>query len=180
MSESIFPIPNRREYSRIDAYIPLEYRLVPPKERNLVKSRLFMDVISANFDRMPPLENHPQREYLSLLNKKIDAVIQMMAIQYEGFHSLPFKYVTLSGSGMKFSSQMHFSPGDILEIKVILALNQPVALLLYGEVLHVEKQTTGYYVTVHFFLMDDAIRNYVIRFVFEMEREIIRETRQAE
>jgi hypothetical protein len=180
MSELIFSTSNRREYSRIDAYIPLEYRLVPHKEQDLVKSRLSVDVMSANFDLMPPLEDHPQKECLSLLNKKMDTVIRMMAIQYEGFHSLPFKYVTISGSGMKFSSRKGFSPGDILEFKVLLTLHQPIALLVYGKVLQVEKQTNGYYVTAHFSMMDDAIRDYIIRFVFEMEREILRETRHLE
>jgi len=44
----------------------------------------------------------------------------------------------------------------------------------------VEKQTNGYYLTVHFSMMDDAIRDQIIRFVFEMEREMLRETRGIE
>jgi hypothetical protein len=180
MPELIFSTSNRREYSRIDVYIPLEYRFVPHEEQCLVKSRVSVDVILANFDLMPPLENHPQKEALSRLSNKIDLIIRTMAIQYEGFHSLPFKYVTISGSGMKFSSRERFSPGDILEFKVLLTLHQSVALIVYGKVLQVEKQTNGYYVAVHFSVMDDAVRDHIIRFVFEMEREMLRETRHIE
>ena len=134
----------------------------------------------ADFDLMSTLENHPQMECLNILNKKLDTVIQMMAIQYEGFHSLPFKYATISGSGMKFSSRQLFAPGNVLEFKVLLTVHHPVALIIYGEVIRVERQTEGYYVTVHFSMIDDAIRDQIIRFVFEMEREMLRETRGIE
>ena len=56
----------------------------------------------AKFNLTPPPENHPQMECLNLLNKKLDTIIQMMALQSEGFHSLPFKFVSLSGNGMQF------------------------------------------------------------------------------
>jgi len=180
MTELIYSISNRREYPRVDAYIPLEYRLVPHEERGLAKSRFSGDVMLADFDLMPPLENHPQMEHMSVLNKKLDTIIKMLVLQHEGFHSLPFKYVTISGSGMKFSSRQLFSPDDVLEFKVLLTLHHPVALIVYGKVIRVEKQTNGYYLTVHFSMMDDAIRDQIIRFVFEMEREMLRETRGIE
>lgn len=180
MTELIHSVSNRREYSRVDVYIPLEYRLVPHEECSFVKSRFSGDVMLADFDVMPPLENHPRMEHLNLLNKKLNAILQMMAIQYEGFHSLPFKYVTISGSGMKFSSRQLFSSGDVLEFKVLLTLRHPVALIVYGKVIRVERQTTGYYVTVHFSMIDDTVRDQIVRFVFETEREVLRETRAVE
>jgi c-di-GMP-binding flagellar brake protein YcgR len=63
---------------------------------------------------------------------------------------------------------------------MLLVLHNPVALIVYGKVIRVERQTTGYYVTVHFSTMDDAVRNEIVRFVFETEREMLRETRTVE
>jgi len=176
MSALIYSKSNRREFSRVEAYLPLEFRLVPQDELELAKSRFSADVMLADFDLMPPPGNHPQTESLGILNKKMDAVIRTLMIRYGGFHSLPFKYVTISGSGMKFSSRQLFSTGDILEFKMLLTLNRPAALIIYGKVLQVEKQTNGYYITAHFSMMDDAVRDSIVRFVFELEREILRGT----
>jgi len=177
MPESTELVFNRREYSRVDAYIPLEYRRINNEEYEQIKSRISGEVMLANFNLMPPLENHPQMECLNLLNKKLDTIIQMMALQSEGFHSLPFKFVSLSGSGMQFSSQQFFSLGDILEFKMILTLYQPAAIYIYGEVVRVGRQNSGYFVNVRFTEIADTIRDKIIRFIFETERKILRDSK---
>jgi len=170
---------NRREFSRIDTYIPLIYRLVPQEEEPLVRSRISGDVMLTDFRRMPPLTDHPRWSCLDQLNEKIDRIIHLLTIQYEGFESLSFKFITISGNGMKFSSHQQFSAGDLLEFKMILNLHQPVFLYVYGKVIHVEKQTSGYFISAHFQMMDDTVRELVVRFIFEMEREALRD-RQKE
>lgn len=165
---------NRREYSRVDVYIPLECRLLDKEEHGLVKSRVSADVQLADFKLMPPLANHPQIESLSLLNQKLDMIIKMVGLQCEGFHSLPFKFVSLSGTGMKFSSQQSYSLGDILECKMILNLHKSAAIYTYGEVVRVGSQNNGYFINVLFTAIDHTIRDMIVRFVFETERETIR------
>ena len=69
-------------------------------------------------------------------------------------------------------------PGDILEIKVMLSLQKPVAFYLYGEVLDIAKPHPEYDTSVQFINMDDFVQDEIIRFVFETEREILREKRR--
>lgn len=178
--ESIYSNQNRREYSRVDVYIPVSFRLVPDEERQLVKSRISGEAVLADFHQIPPLEHHPQREWMNLLNAKLDMIIEILTLQSEGFHSLPFKFVTLSGSGMSFSSQQGFSPGDLLEIKMMLTLHKPAALYLYGEVVKVQRQTSGHFIAVCFKQIDDDIRDRIVQFAFEKERELLRECRRIE
>jgi hypothetical protein len=166
--------PNRREYSRIDAYIPLTFRLIPEEEQPLVRSRISGDIMLADFKLMPALEDNPKLEWFNELNEKIDNIIHILTIQYEGFHSLSFKFINISGNGLKFSSQQYFSPGDLLEFKMILTMYKPVALYVYGKVVNVEKQTSGYFISVSFYMMDSTIRDQIVRFTFEMERETLR------
>jgi hypothetical protein len=166
---------NRREYSRVDVYIPLECRLLDKEEHGMVKSRISADLMLADFKLMPPLANHPQIESLNLLNQKLDRIIKMFGLQCEGFHSLPFKFVSLSGNGMKLSSQQSYSLGDILECKMILTLHQSAALYTYGEVIRVGSQSSGYFINVRFTAIDHTIRDKIVRFVFETEREMIRQ-----
>ncbi len=168
---------NRREYSRVDTYIPLEYRRISNDEKENIKSRISGEIILANFNLMPPEVNHPLMACLRLLNNKLDHVIQMMTFQNEGFHSLPFKFVTISGSGMQFSSQQCFSLGDVLEFKMILTLFQSAAIYVYGEVVRVGRQSSGYYINVRFTDITDSIRDKIIRFIFETERKTLRESK---
>jgi hypothetical protein len=178
--ESIYSNQNRREFSRVDVYIPVEFRLVPEEERRLVKSRMSGEVVLADFHQMPPIQNHPQLEWVSILNAKLDRIIQAMTLQSEGFHSLPFKHVTISGNGMNFSSRLGFSLGDLLEIKMMLNLYKPTAFYIYGEVVKIQRQTSGYFIAVSFRMIDDGIRDRIIRFVFETERELLRERSKIE
>jgi c-di-GMP-binding flagellar brake protein YcgR len=124
------------------------------------------------------LTHHPQKGWINLLNAKLDVIISKLSLQFEGFHAMPFRYVTLSGSGMGFSSQEAFALCDLLEIKMMLTLNRPVALYLYGEVVKIQRQTSGYFIAVLFKMMDEAIRERIIQFVFEMEREMLRERKE--
>jgi hypothetical protein len=175
MDGPVSNIPNRRQYSRVDVYIPMECRLVNEEEKGLAKSRVSIEVTLADFKLLPPVENHPQIEYLNLLNNKLDRIIHVMSLQYKGFHSLPFNFVSLSAQGMKFSSQQQFSLGDIIEFRIILTLNQPTALYVYGEVIRLGGQKNAYFVNVRFTEINDAIRDKIIQFVFETERTLLRE-----
>jgi hypothetical protein len=166
---------DRREYSRVDVYIPLECRLTEKEERGLVSSRLAADVMLADFKLMPPIVNDPRFESLAQLNNKLDTIIRIVGLQCEGFHSLPFKFVSLGGNGMKFSSLQRYSLGDILECKMILTLQHSMAIYTYGEVVRVANQGNGYFVNVRFTAIDERIRDKIVRFVFETEREMIRQ-----
>jgi hypothetical protein len=180
MDDSITKTSHQREYSRVDVYIPLECRLLDKEEHGLVKSRVSADLMLADFRLMPPLANHPQIESLNLLNQKLDIIIKMVGLQCEGFHSLPFKFVSLSGNGMQFSSQQCYSLGDVLECKMILTLHQSAAIYAYGEVVRngPGSHGNGYFINVRFTAIDHTIRDKIVRFVFETEREMIRQRKR--
>lgn len=180
MTNSTTKTGHQREYSRVDVYIPLECRLLDKEEHGIVKSRVSADLMLADFKLMPSLANHPQIESLNLLNQKLDVIIKMVGIQYEGFHALPFKFVSLSGNGMQFSSQQCYSLGDILECKMILTLHRSAAMYTYGEVVRTGSQGNGYFINVRFTAIDHAIRDKIVRFVFETEREMMRQRKRED
>ena len=86
--------------------------------------------------------------------------------------------VNISGGGISFNTGKSFFPGDILEIKVMLSMQKPSAFFLYGEVVELAKINAGYDTSVQFVGIDDFVRDEIIRFVFETEREILREKRR--
>jgi hypothetical protein len=169
---------NQREYSRVEAYIPLEYTLIDPLQKQYVRSRVAGEAILAEFKSLPDPDDQLIAEWLKTINTKLNSIIRMLTIHHEGFNQLTVRKVNISGGGMSFTTGKSFSPGDILEIKVMLTMQNPLALFLYGEVVEASKHSPELDTSVQFIAIDDFIRDEVIRFVFEREREILREKRR--
>jgi len=69
------------------------------------------------------------------------------------------------------------APGTILEFKLMLTRNQPVAMCIYGEVMKSVRRDSFYFIAVRYVHMDISVQDEIVRYVFEREREIIREKR---
>lgn len=171
-------INDLREYSRVDTYIPLEYKLIDAKQKQFVRARLAGESILAEFKSLPNPDDQVISEWLRTINAKLDEIIRMMTIHHEGFNCLTMTKVNISGGGISFNTGNSYSPGDILEIKVMLSMQKPVALFLYGEAMKITDLHPEYDTSIQFIGIDDFIRDEVIRFVFETEREILREKRR--
>ncbi|MDI6729635.1 MAG: PilZ domain-containing protein, partial [Thermodesulfovibrionales bacterium] len=125
----------KREYFRIDTFIPLKVNVVPPHLKDSVAARA------------------------------------------EDFSDLKPCIVNISGGGMSFKSAKEYSKGDILEIIMALYLPSKITIWVYGEVLRVEKTKNKHYQTfIKFINISDKIRDKIVNFVFQMEREIIKNT----
>jgi len=169
----------RREYSRVEAYLPFECRIVTREEKDHIQARIAGDVSSSEFRPVPDMGDYDRilDEWLKILNSKLDTVISLITLQREGYFGLPFKTVNISGGGMSFLLPQAIPSKEILEIKVMLTFHQPLALCVYGEIVKSKQSGDGYFVAVRYVHMDEFIRDEIIRFVFEREREIIREKR---
>jgi hypothetical protein len=169
---------NQREYSRVDTHIPIEYKLIDPRQRQLIRSRVAGEIILAEFKSLPDPDDQIIAEWLKTINTKLNSIIRMLTMHHEGFDQLPLKRVNISGGGISFSADTPFSPGDIIEFKLMLTMQYPLSLFLYGEVVEASKHNPEYDTFVQFIAIDDFIRDEIIRFVFEKEREILREKRR--
>jgi hypothetical protein len=171
-------IKNQREYSRVNAYIPMEYKLVDPQHRQYIRARTAGETVLAEFKPLPDPADQVITEWLKTINTKLNSILRMLTLNQEGFNQLSIRKVNISGGGMSFNADTSFSPGDILEIKALLTMQYPLALFLYGEVINLKKRNPEHNTSVQFIVIDDFIRDEVIRFVFEREREILREKRR--
>ncbi len=203
MEEEIpFSESNKREYSRVDAYVALECRRLGPEEIDKVRSRMSGEAFLAefasaacrasgappprrrgddypcDFEGLPEIEDPRLANWLQVINAKLDAVIRMLSIQQEGFLRIPFLRINIGGGGLKFTTREAYAVGDILEIKMMLSPYRPVAMYVCGEVTSTRAQGGGSEVAVRFVLIDDDVRDEIVRFVFEKEREILREKRK--
>ncbi len=168
---------NKREFSRVSTLLPFDLRVVPPEERDTSRAKLYGEAIYSELSTLPEIGDAHLSVWLKTINAKLDAVMRMITLYQGGFQSLPLKAVTIGAGGMDFLFETDIAIGSILEIKVILSSLTPVALQLYGEVLSSGPKNDQFRIALKFLGMDEHIRNEIVRFVFEKEREILREKR---
>jgi len=131
------PPVHKREYFRVDTFLPLKVNLVPPLMREDLKSSV------------------------------------------GDFHHLKPAIVNISGGGVSFKSSVEYRKGDILEILLTLPVPSPLTLCVYGEVLRTDKTAEHFQLFISFTVISEKIREIIISFVFQWEREILRNTQQA-
>ncbi len=167
----------RREFSRVNTWVPFEYRRVPKEEWGNLRSRFLGPATTREAPGPHESGNQPLVEYLKKLDMKLDLLIHMLAIQQEGFHDLPCRAVNISGGGIGFPTGEELTVGDVLEIKMLLSHPHPVAVYVYGKVAKCMRTGEGFYAGARFVWMDETVRDEIVRFVFERERELLREKR---
>jgi|WetSurMetagenome_2_1015567.scaffolds.fasta_scaffold00012_75 hypothetical protein len=165
---------NLREYSRVDAQIAIEVRVVPPPERQNIKCFISGDIALPEF-QIPAAVNDPAlADWLAMLNAKLDAIASIISQQGEKKSQICHKKVNISGGGLSFDSAEKFEIGDMLEIKMVLPVNISSTLYVYGEVVDVRAQDDHFQTAVKFITIDDEIREQIVQFVFKTQRDMLR------
>jgi len=177
MKEEADQFLNAREYSRVDAYLPVQVRRVPEEERDHVRCRFPGQSILPEFATPPEVEDKVLSDWLVMLNTKLEYIINTLQLNREGFAAMPFQNINISGGGMSFGFQEQVNPGELLEIKTVLYMMHPISVYLYGEVVSSRETKNDYRISLRFVQIDDPVRDEIVRFVFEMQREVIRKKR---
>ncbi len=173
------PFISEREFSRVDTCVPFEFSLVPPEEISNIRSRVSMEppVISG---RMPDLDDEALATWFKTINSKLDAILNQIMFQQQGFSNMKMRPLNISGGGMSFSSDQGYKIGDVLEVRMMLNMFQPVALYLYGKV--VKTGSAGpdskFDTAIRFVEIADEVANAIVRFVFEVQREQLRKRKE--
>jgi hypothetical protein len=167
-----------REFSRVDAFIPMDVRLLPEEERDGIRSRISRQTFLLEHFIPDDVEDKVLSEWLHMLNAKLDFIMNTLCSNKEEFCALPFRLVNISAGGIRFASKEGYAKGGVLSIRMVLQKQRPVALHLYGEVVKSEKKGENEYdIAVKFVLIDDEVRDELVRYVFERQREILRAER---
>ncbi len=125
----------RREYSRVEAYLPIEYRVVAQEERDYIRARMSGDKAAVEFRPIADMGGYDPvlEEWLKMLNMKMDKIISLITLQREGYFGLPCRAVNISGGGMSFFLPDAIPLGSIMEIKMVLTTHQPIACAFMGK-----------------------------------------------
>jgi c-di-GMP-binding flagellar brake protein YcgR len=168
-----------REYSRVDAYLPLKVRAIPQKEQNEVRSRSSQDFLGMSFPNLPEIEDPILAGCMRAINAKLDAILNFLKLQDQGMVAPQVLPVNISGSGLRFYNPEPFAQGDLLEICLVLPTQPDTMLYTYGEVIRSEPAPCARHNTcVSFTVIDEDIREKIVKFVFERQRELLRKQRR--
>ncbi len=168
---------NLREFSRVDAVIPLEVRLVAPEEHRNLHSFIAAEATLPDYPVPPEVEDIILAEWLKMLNSKLDSIIAALAERNKKVDVTSQKMVNISGGGLSFDSAEGYKIGDVLEMKLMLPIIPVYTLYVYGEVVTVRAQDNINHTAVKFITIDDEIRDHIVKFVFKTQRDMIRKKR---
>ncbi len=162
------------DFSKVDAFFPVEARIVSPESAAGLVSRYSTDLVQAEFKDLPEHDDKVLSAWLRMLNAKLDAILGMLEKDREEFMYLPHRAVELSGGGVVLPFEGSAAAGDTVELKMMLPLVPPVALYVYGQAANAASGRMW----VKFLPMDEEIRDRLIHYVFLRQREIFRENRE--
>ncbi|MCX7794612.1 MAG: PilZ domain-containing protein [Thermodesulfovibrionales bacterium] len=165
----------RREFFRIDDIIALSARKVSPSEK---KPSIIMtgDLIEVReFIEPDPSINPAIWRMLNEINNKLNILLKYMEKEKE--ISLPrvrYQKVNISAGGIRFLNDEPVSKGDIMELSMQLNTCPPLNIITYGEVVRVTERDGKYEVALSFKDTEDEIREAILRYTLQRQREIMK------
>lgn len=166
-----------REFSRVEAFLPVRIRRILGEERQVVRSRIVIESVLTEHPEMPKLEDEKLSTCLQILNSKLDSIIRMLAFPAESHNALDFEMVSISAGGLGLLSGEAYEVGELVEIRMVLPTSPFMILYVYGNVVKCEPVCQKYELGVEFIEIDDDIREHIAKYVFDRQREIIRKKR---
>jgi hypothetical protein len=170
---------DKQEYFRVEDFFPVVARRVA-RDFPGKKSAVSITFGKESLDRNAPDETiHPKLwDLLVSINDKLNLLLDRMNLEPEAVEAEP-QNVNISASGIKFTMKEMIDQGDFLEVKMLLPSTPPVTVVAYGNAVSVQSLGGGgCAVALQFVDMDAEVRDKLIQYTLNRQREIIRRQRQ--
>lgn len=119
-------------------------------------------------------------KFLLEIDNKLEEILTFLRNEDDTTDLFPVKSVDVSGGGLSFFSKETYPENTFLYIMgAIRESFYKVDFAAIGKIVSVENTPEGFIYGVHFVTIDEDIRDDIIKFVFEREREMIKEVKQA-
>ncbi|ATX78574.1 PilZ domain-containing protein [Mariprofundus aestuarium] len=173
---------NHRETFRQDEVLAIKEELLTPEQFSLEMNKV--GTVSQNSRLAQELLNHDSQENLSpevagaleALDLKLNFLISLqMEKSDDAEHDQ--RLVSLSSTGIGFSTQERFKKGDHLKIKMNLPMFPPVKLELIGEVVAISsrgKSRSETWIGVSFLHRCKEDEEIIVKYLFKRQREKLR------
>jgi len=166
-----------RESVRIEVIVPVSVRKITQEELENSIARVVGEIPYLSYIPLQDTMDEVLNNWLKLINAKLDYLIGLLTREKEGFGKLSLRKVNISEKGISLKCSEKLSPGDFIEIKILLDIFGPVGFYLYGKVVWAREEEEGTRVGAEFVKMPADIRDKLGFYILNKQREIIREKR---
>jgi len=166
-----------REYSRVDAFLPVKIRELSMEELKTARSRMVVESVLTEHPELPDVEDEQLSACLHILNAKLDSIIRSLAFPADSHKEMDFKMVNISAGGLSLKSGEDFETDRPVEVRVMLPTAPLIIFYIYGHVVKCESSCEKYKVCIEFSDIDDDIREEIAKYVFHRQREVLRKKR---
>ncbi|MGC9964804.1 MAG: PilZ domain-containing protein [Syntrophobacteraceae bacterium] len=166
-----------REYSRVEAFLPVRIRRLSKEELGAARSRIVVESALTEHPELPNLEDEKLSTCLQILNAKLDSIIRLLAFPSNSHKELDFELVNISAGGLALKSCEGFEVDDFVEVRLMLPTAPFMIFYVYGNVTRCDAACQKYEVCVEFCEIDDDIREQIAKYVFHRQREVLRKKR---
>ncbi len=175
----------RQSSFRVDDILPVILKKLESEEA-CTKARLYAGFyagvgVSVLDEELPDESINPKIwKKLIAIDTKLNLILEKLVQHSEGFSQAENRQVSVSDEDIRVITPEVFSLNDLLEIKVLLPVNAPTWVILYGRVMDIHAASSRQNdVTIQFSEMDDDIRQVVGFYVMNRQREIVRKLRSS-
>ena len=116
---------------------------------------------------------------LETVNKKLSMIMRELNLGKSRIRKAGSREVNLSASGISFTMEEKLNKGDVVELRMLLPSSPPTGIVTLCEVIRaVEGEDGKCHVALNFSDMDESVREELIRYALDRQREQIRSERR--
>jgi len=113
------------------------------------------------------------------IDAKLNLILEKLIQNSDGFNLAQNRQLSLSEEDIRVLTPDVFAVGDFIEIKMLLPVNTPVWIILYGRVLQAGSITPEKNeIWIQFSEMADDVKQIMGYYLLNRQREIVRKLRQ--
>lgn len=121
-------------------------------------------------------------DFLKIMDRKIDLIGRIIMTRETARTEYATQKVNLSASGLAFNTEKPCTPGQVLELKIVL-MPSMIGVVAYGRVIDcrksVEQTSSPYQIAVDFVGLCERDRELLIRHVVKRQLQQLRSRRQT-
>lgn len=168
----------RRQYFRVDDVFPVASKKVD-SESAFRGSKMLLehqyDAELPDADLQDETINPALWKMLVNINRKLGMIMEHLHLESEGLAKIEPSKVNISASGMRFVVNERLEKDDVVEVKMLLPTHPPTGILAYSNVVRVDAiDDDKYDIALIFSHMNDDVREEIIRYTINRQREIIK------
>lgn len=175
----------RRDYFRVEDVLPISVKRVSA-DPDSIKCRVLTGLAPSgsymiNHDDLPEPGVSPKLwKLLKEINCKLDLILERLPSDNDHLCGTVNKHISISLSGMSFTCDEAFDVGTLLEIKVLMPVDHPKWVMLYGKVVRTRKcDNDQHEIGVRFEELDEDVKDIISFYTLKRQREIIRKQKEG-